>query len=73
MILSIKFWCYFTVILSLAKEIYEGTVRMLLEYGATVHEHMKFLEESKLLVSTFFLKLNLNLNSISNFHPIKVG
>ncbi|VDK81457.1 unnamed protein product [Litomosoides sigmodontis] len=26
------------------KEMYEGTVRMLLEYGATVHEHMKVLE-----------------------------
>ncbi len=27
---------------------YEGTVRMLLEYGATMHEHMKLLEGSKL-------------------------
>uniref|UniRef100_A0A0R3S3X4 Peptidase_M3 domain-containing protein n=1 Tax=Elaeophora elaphi TaxID=1147741 RepID=A0A0R3S3X4_9BILA len=26
------------------KEMYEGTVRMLLEYGATLHEHMKVLE-----------------------------
>lgn len=27
---------------------YEGTVRLLLEYGATLHEHMKVLEGSKL-------------------------
>uniref|UniRef100_A0A915PT11 Peptidase M3A/M3B catalytic domain-containing protein n=1 Tax=Setaria digitata TaxID=48799 RepID=A0A915PT11_9BILA len=30
-----------------AKEMYEGTVRMLLEYGATVHEHMQLLEGMK--------------------------
>ncbi|KAK6109979.1 Peptidase M3 family protein [Brugia pahangi] len=29
------------------KEMYEGTIRMLLEYGATMHEHMKLLEEVK--------------------------
>ncbi|EFO25150.2 peptidase family M3 containing protein [Loa loa] len=29
------------------KEMYEGTVRMLLEYGATMHEHMKLLEGMK--------------------------
>lgn len=30
----------------LAGEMYEGTTRMLLEYGATVHEHMSRLRES---------------------------
>ncbi len=33
---------------------YEGTVRMLLEYGATMHEHMKLLEGSKLNISNMF-------------------
>ncbi|VDM95942.1 unnamed protein product [Thelazia callipaeda] len=28
-------------------EMYDGTVRMLLEYGATIHDHMKRLEETK--------------------------
>ncbi|MCP9266346.1 Peptidase family M3 containing protein [Dirofilaria immitis] len=29
------------------REMYEGTVRLLLEYGATIHEHMKLLEGIK--------------------------
>ena len=33
------------------KEIYEGTVRMLMEYGATCLEHMEYLEKRKLVLS----------------------
>uniref|UniRef100_A0A915DQ42 Uncharacterized protein n=1 Tax=Ditylenchus dipsaci TaxID=166011 RepID=A0A915DQ42_9BILA len=35
------------------KEIYEGTVRMIMEYGATHQDHMEFLKEDKSVEKTF--------------------
>lgn len=41
----LNYFFLFNKIICLAKEMYEGTVRLLMEYGATVLEHTELLQK----------------------------